>query len=120
MKHQRIYEDYLLIKVQPQKQASAYQLLSQTGVLFSRNLNYKLSISDIQLTPSNSHNGTTFVYFNIIAEVHDLSISPATLITTLEAVGSFSQIYHYLLSQFETICQKLGQDVLTLNEAQYV
>lgn len=114
MNQNQILEDYFLINMEPKKNMSAYQLLSQTGVLFASNLNYRLSITDIQFQPISSK--STHIFFTVNAEIHDISCSKHKVIDTLEAMGSFSQIHRYLTNQFYMFCNQNELTILTFHD----
>ncbi|MBU2916661.1 hypothetical protein KO505_01640 [Psychrosphaera sp. F3M07] len=115
MNRNQILDDYFLISINPDKRVSAYQLLSQTGVLFSSNLSHRLAITDIQTQPVS--NNSTYLFLKVNAEIHDISSFQNNLIESLEAVGSFSQIYQCLINQFYTFCNVNGLKVFMYEEA---
>ncbi len=114
MNRETVNEEHLLISIQPSSVASAYLLIAQTGVLFSDDLSYRLTISDIQI--DKTQNQKSYLFLKAKAEIGDISGNDYNHVKSFEAVGSFSQIYHFLINQFESFLVPKGLSILVLEE----
>ena len=114
MNRETVNEEHFLISIEPPTVASAYLLIAQTGVLFSEDFSYRLTISDIQI--DKTKNQKSYLFLKAQAEIHDISGNDSNFVESIAAVGSFSQIYHYLIAQFEQILTKKGLNILVLKE----
>ncbi|GHF02653.1 hypothetical protein [Thalassotalea profundi] len=114
MDHETLLEDYFLIGIEQSIYASPNLLLAQTGALFSGDLRYRLAISDIQI--ETSKNQKSYIFLKVKAEVNDISGNDFPTIKTIEAVGSFSQIYHFLVNQFRFFLSQKGLSILLLED----
>lgn len=109
-----LLEEYFLIGAEHNYCAPAYFLLAQTGVLYSDDLTHKLAISDIQI--DKSQNQKSYIFLKAKAQIQVISGNDYNPVKSLEAVGSFSQIYHFLINQFESLLVLKGLSVLVLEE----
>ena len=114
MNRETVNEEHFLISIQPSSVASAYLLIAQTGVLFSDDLSYRLTISDIQI--DKTQNQKSYLFLKAKAEIGDISGNDYNHVKSFEAVGSFSQIYHYLVAQFEQFLIQEGLKILVFQE----
>ncbi|WP_462168086.1 hypothetical protein [Pseudoalteromonas lipolytica] len=114
MNRETVNEEHFLISIEPSTVASAYLLIAQTGVLFSEDLSYRLAISDIQIDKAKSQK--SYLFFRAQAEIHDISGNDSNFVESIAAVGSLSQIYHYLVTQFELFLIQKGLNIVVLQE----
>lgn len=114
MNYDALLEEYFLISAEPSTYAYPYLLLAQTGVLYSDDLTHRLAISDIQI--DKSQNQKSFIFLKAKVEIHEIFESDYSLVKSFEAVGSFSQIYHFLIKQFESFLVPKGLSILLLEE----
>ena len=114
MNRETVNEEHFLISIQPSSVVSAYLLIAQTGVLFSDDLSYRLAISDIQI--DKTQNQKSYLFLKAKAEIGDISGNDYNHVKSFEAVGSFSQIYHYLVAQFEQFLTQKGLNILVFQE----
>lgn len=114
MDHESLLEEYFLICVEHNSCTSAYFLLAQTGVLYSDDLSHRLAMSTIQI--DKSQNQKPYIFLKVTAEIRDISGNNYSIVKSFEAVGSFSQIYHFLINQFESFLSPKGLSILVFEE----
>ncbi|QTH63332.1 hypothetical protein J1N51_11405 [Psychrosphaera ytuae] len=114
MNRETVNEEHFLISIEPSTVASAYLLIAQTGVLFSEDLSYRLTISSIQIDKIQSQK--SYLFLEAQAEIHDITGNETNFVESIAAVGSFSQIYHHLVAQFEQFLIQKGLNILVFQE----